>query len=202
MNILLFGGTFDPVHYGHISLLQSAIDAVNPDKALIIPAALPPHKAAASAKKELRLEMCKAILPYIHGTAPEIEQCELMRQGSSFTIDTINELESKYPNSRFYFCLGSDMLLYFKKWRRYKELLQKLVLVVQMRTGADIAKAIDMSQSLVREGGNIIFTHTQPIVVSSTFVRESIANGDDITELVPLQIIKIINNNNLYAKEV
>ncbi len=156
MKLLLFGGTFDPPHTGHISLLENAIKLVKPNKVVVMPAGIPPHKEASTTPGNLRMEMCRCFLPCFANI--EISDIEIKRQGSSYTWDSLQELEKLYPGSTLYLCIGSDMLLYFEKWHRYKEILQKVILVGQDRQQTDIPLTRAAAQELRRQGGTVLFT--------------------------------------------
>ena len=197
-NILLFGGTFDPVHNGHVSLLQNAHALVSPDKTLVIPAALPPHKDAAKTSGALRLAMCEALAAAVPGG--EVEPMELLRGGRSYTIDTVHTLMQNYPNARFYFCMGGDMLLYFTEWREWQTLLACVTLVVQNRQDADMRAVRLAATARAAKGGRVLLTKAEPAPLSSTAVREALCRGADITQLVPPQVAKMIAQHQLYSE--
>ena len=140
MKLLLFGGTFDPPHNGHMRLLQSAIDAVQPDKVMVMPAGVPPHKAASATPASLRLTMCQCFAP-LHPDLV-VSDWEIGRGGKNYTIDTVRMLEERYPGAEIFLSVGSDMLTTFTQWREWQSLLEKTTLVVQSRysgDGADLA---------------------------------------------------------------
>lgn len=199
MKILLFGGTFDPPHIGHKALLQGAIKAVQPDLVLVEPAGIPPHKAAAHTAAAVRLAMCRTFLSC--GKNIKIDQTELRRAGKSYSIDTVNTLRRRYPGSTLYFCMGSDMLLYFKMWKSWQQLLQKVVLVVQCRRTEDIAACSAFAQQLTAAGGRVLFTTTDIVEVSSTEIRAAVHSGKGLSRLVPPDVARIILRKNLYTTE-
>ena len=127
MKLLLFGGTFDPPHIGHMNLLRGAMQAVQPDLTIVMPAGVPPHKAASMTPGMWRYEMCACFLALEKecGGRIEISDWEIHRQGRNYTIDTVTMLEQKYPGAELYLSVGSDMLLTFTEWRRWPELLQR-----------------------------------------------------------------------------
>ena len=130
--IILFGGTFDPPHNGHMTLLAGAIEAVRPDLVLVEPAGTPPHKRAGGTSAAHRLAMCECFRPLF----PELvlDTTEIARGGKSYTIDTVRQMNARYPGAQLYFPMGSDMLLWFRNWAAYRELLRRVVLVAHLRT--------------------------------------------------------------------
>lgn len=197
MKLLLFGGTFDPPHTGHISLLENAIKLVKPNKVVVMPAGIPPHKEASTTPGNLRMEMCRCFLPCFANI--EISDIEIKRQGSSYTWYSLQELEKQYPGSTFYLCIGSDMLLYFEKWHRYKEILQKVILVGQDRQETDIPLTRAAAQELHRQGGTVLFTGGHIEEVSSTWLRQAIGNKEDVSAFIPEETMQVIVENNLYG---
>lgn len=193
-SVLIFGGTFDPVHNGHSAFLKNAQQLVCPDVSLIIPCAVPPHKAQAHTKGELRAKMCEALC-FSQNT--QVYTKELERDGVSYTIDTLKQLLDEYKGARLYLCIGGDMLLYFRKWYKYEEIIQKVVLIVQGRED-NMPKVREMAQSLSQEGADIIFINAQPVQVSSTQLRQMVQSGKDISALVPKKVNEIIRQNKLY----
>lgn len=193
-SVLIFGGTFDPVHIGHEDFLQNAQQLVCPDISLVIPCAIPPHKAAAHTKGELRAKMCEALCV---NSKTKVYTKELQRDGKSYTIDTVDLLLKEYNGAKLYLCVGGDMLLYFKKWYKYEQIIQKVVLVVQSRED-NLAKVREMAQRLAQEGADIIFINAKPIQVSSTQLRQMVKQGESISQLVPQKVNEIIKQHNLY----
>lgn len=194
-SVLIFGGTFDPVHNGHLHCLQSAKALVCPDISLVVPCAVPPHKAEAFTNGKLRAQMCRALSEREDNTI--VYTKELERSGKSFTIDTIHELRREYKDAKLYLCIGGDMLLYFRKWYKWQEIIQNVVLVVQARED-NMPTVREEAQSLAVEGANILFTLARPLCVSSTQLREAVCRGEDVSHLVPQEVNAIIMQNNLY----
>ncbi len=196
--ILLFGGTFDPPHFGHIQLLESSIDTVNPKKIIIMPTGVPPHKYDRAANAQIRMKMCECFFPVFEDLT--IDDEEIKRGGKSFTIDTVEYLKKKYVNSKVYFSIGSDMLLSFHKWHRYEELLESASIVVHCRTSDDIEPVKDYVQNLNKNGANILIASARIKEVSSTQIRDMVRENEDVSRFVPQNVIEIIKENNLYKK--
>ena len=173
MKLLLFGGTFDPPHIGHMNLLRGAMQAVQPDLTIVMPAGVPPHKAASMTPGMWRYEMCACFLALEKecGGRIEISDWEIHRQGRNYTIDTVTMLEQKYPGAELYLSVGSDMLLTFTEWRRWPELLQKATLVVESRCEGDMGALHRAARALSAEGGRIVFSQAKALPMASSDIR-------------------------------
>lgn len=194
MKLLLFGGTFDPPHNGHMQLLKSAIDAVQPDKVVVMPAGIPPHKAASATPASLRLTMCQCFLP-LHPDLV-VSDWEIGRGGKNYTIDTVEMLEQRYPGAELFLSVGSDMLTTFTEWKNWRALLQKTTLVVQSRYCGDDANLEAAARALKAEGGRVIFAHAPVVQAASSDVR---AGRLGMQALPPL-VQRICKQYHLYEK--
>lgn len=182
MKLLLFGGTFDPPHNGHMRLLQSAIDAVQPDKVVVMPAGIPPHKAASATPASLRLTMCQCFAP-LHPNLT-VSDWEIGRGGKNYTIDTVRMLESRYPGAEIFLSVGSDMLTTFTQWREWQSLLEKTTLVVQSRYSGDAASLAAAARDLEAAGGRVVFAHAPVLQAASSDVRAGKLGMDALPPLV------------------
>ena len=189
--LLVFGGAFDPPHKGHLSILKNAIQKINPEKVLVIPSYIPPHKQTSQTDAQLRLSMCRVFLGL--GDNIEIDDIEIRLGGTSYTINTVKNLEQIYKGYRIYLLIGGDMLLYFDKWRNWQELLKKVTLVCQNREISEITEVADKIKYLQNHGGEIIFCDDEIVEMSSSQIRKSGTKQD-----IPLQIQELVQENNLY----
>ncbi len=194
--IIVFGGTFDPPHNGHVTLLENAVRAVKPAKVLVIPTGTPPHKNSAHTPAALRAAMCACFLPVFPGTM--LDETEIHRTGKSYTVDTLIALRRRYPHTHFYLPMGSDMLLYFREWYQYEQILKMATLVVHCRQNEDKAPVQAYVKSLRKQGAHVVLTNGEILEESSTEIRQKIAQGKDISALVPPNVLRIIEENNLY----
>ncbi len=194
MKLLLFGGTFDPPHKGHIHLLETAIQAVQPDKVVVMPAGIPPHKAASATPGELRLAMCSCF----EGCHPNLEVCgwEISQGGKNYTVDTLEMLQKTYPEAQIYLSVGSDMLTAFTSWREWKHILQMAVLVVQSRSPGDEAELQKAAKTLEAQGGRVLFTGAPALPAASSDIRAG-RLGD---EALPAQVLAIAKRHHLYGR--
>lgn len=192
--VLLFGGTFDPPHNGHVHFLQSAIGAAKPTRVVVMPACLPPHKAASATPAALRLAMCECFRPLF--PALEISDWEIRQGGKSYTIDTVKMLEERYPGAAVYLCVGSDMLTTFTEWRAWRELLRRTVLVAQSRQPGDMPALRAAARALEAQGGKVLFTDAPALPLASTELR---ARQKDLS-WVPAAARRVIEENHLYER--
>lgn len=195
MKILLYGGTFDPPHWGHINNLRAAMQAVQPDKVIVMPAGIPPHKAASATPGSLRLQMCRCFLQL--GEQVEISDWEISHEGKSYTVNTLRMLHSTYPDAQMYLTVGSDMLTSFRTWREWQSILQLATLVVESREADDAAMLAEFADSLCGDGAQILFARAKPVPMSSSEIRQGSAGA----EAVPPEVWQIISSRGLYQCE-
>lgn len=195
MKILLYGGTFDPPHWGHINNLRAAMQAVQPDKVIVMPAGIPPHKAASATPGSLRLQMCRCFLQL--GEQVEISDWEISHEGKSYTVNTLRMLHSTYPDAQLYLTVGSDMFTSFRTWREWQSILQLATLVVESREADDAAMLAEFADSLCVDGARILFARAKPVPMSSSEIRQGSAGA----EAVPPEVWQIISSRGLYQCE-
>jgi nicotinate-nucleotide adenylyltransferase len=189
VNIGVFGGTFDPPHYGHLIAAQDAIVELELDKVLFIPAAVPPHKAQQPiTAPDVRLRMIRAAVA--GDQRFEVSDVELQRTGPSFTIDTLKDLHAEHPGDTLYLLLGVDQVREFQTWRQPDEVLQQAALVMLARAGIEEVP-----------GGDIVYktVAVTRVDISSTLVRERVKAGRPVRYLVPPAVEKIIADERLYS---
>lgn len=190
MKIGLFGGTFNPVHAGHVKLVENFKDKLNLDKVLVIPTAQPPHKEAKElVSAEDRINMCRIAFSHI----AEVSDIEISRGGKSYTVLTLEELKKIYPDDEFYFLVGSDMLLSFKRWYRWEDILSMCTLCATDRNNEESCRETD--PEFFRK---IIFCDFEKTIVSSTEVREKIERKEDVSHLISEEVFNYIKEKGLY----
>lgn len=197
MKILLFGGTFDPPHNGHINNLRAAMDVVQPDRVIVMPAGIPPHKKASATPAQLRLAMCacfQAVSPKV-----EVSDWEIRQEGRSYTIHTLQMLHAQNPGAELYMCLGSDMLLSFTRWRSWQEILQLAALVVESRETGD-AEALEFAaETLRQQGGRVLFARAEVYPCASSDIRSGKIPPGEWGRVLPQSVLQIVKNNMLYT---
>ena len=208
MKVLLYGGTFDPPHNGHLNNLRAAADRVRPDKVVVMPAGLSPFKQHTSAPGALRLEMCSCFrelgqaVPQVEICGWEIAQAEAGNR--NYTVLTVEMLARKYPDAQLYLGIGSDMLLSFDAWHRWQDILRLAQLVVVSRNIGDDPALHAKARQLDPAGGRILFAPVEALPMASSGLRARLAAGDPCEAELPEAVRAVIRRENLYqtAKEV
>lgn len=196
MKIGIMGGTFNPIHLGHLILSEYIRLAAGLDKIIFIPTGYPPHKKNVLDGK-IRLKMVDLAIednPYFISSDIEIN-------GSypSYTIDTIKELNKTYLNARLYMIIGSDSLFSLNSWKDYSKLLKQVNFIVADRFELglnDVEKEIERLND--KFGSNIVRFNNPIIDISSTSIRHRVSMGLSIKYLVPGIVEDFIYNFNLY----
>ena len=197
MKILLFGGTFDPPHKGHMNNLQAAMDCVQPDKVIVMPAGIPPHKKASTTDAALRLAMCEcftALSPKV-----EVSDWEVRQGGRNYSVNTVEMLHSRYPADSLYMCVGSDMLLGFTRWYRWQDILRMTALVVESREAGDAAALHAAAEALRRQGATVLLAQAQAFPCASSDIRSGRVPRSRWEEVLPPNAIQIVKDNGLYT---
>ena len=195
-----FGGTFDPIHLGHLHLLEAARDHFALDTVIVMPTGLPYHKnVSAVTPATYRYMMCEAALAGRRGL--ELSAIEIRRRGPSYTIETIRELKRSFGTEvSLYLVCGSDILESIHLWYRYRELLQELILAVAIRPGQSRAALEERAQQLRRDAGATVELYDSPMLdVSSTAIRGQLETkpASEIAQL-PTAVADYIARHELY----
>jgi nicotinate-nucleotide adenylyltransferase len=192
----LLGGTFDPIHVGHLAAAQVAIGCASLDRVIFIPAATPPHRAPAVAPAEGRLEMCRLAT---EGDARfEVSDLELKREGPSYTVDTLMELRTRHPGDALFLILGWDAARLFPTWRRPDEVRELASVVVVGRPGSEAPREADLSSANLGGDGVVLCLELTPDV-SASEIRRAVAAGESIAGKVPEAVERYITAHRLYA---
>jgi len=181
----LLGGTFDPIHNGHIAIAKTAIQQLKLDKLLLIPAGNPWQKSEFSDSKH-RLEMVKKAGNDLEKV--EVSDIEVNKTGPTYTFETLQELHKKYSNSELILILGSDAIAGFDTWKE-PNLVKTLARIYVVQRAGDFTQDWHFDR-----------IQMPPIEISSTEIREKVKNKDSISELVPKSVNEYISANGLYKK--
>ena len=173
MKIAVYGGSFNPPHLGHAAAARTVAEALRPDKFLIIPDHLPPHKEMeeGSPTPEQRMELCALAFAEIPGA--EISDMEIRREGKSYTAETVGRLRELYPEDELILVMGTDMLLSFESWYRFRYLLENCTLAALSRAEEDGDTIRAHAGYMEREyGARILILPHVPLEMSSSDIRE------------------------------
>lgn len=171
MRIAVFGGSFNPPHIGHVRAAEAALEALLPERLLIVPGAEPPHKQQAEfLNASARLSLAELAFSALPNT--EISDVEQKRGGLSYTVDTLSALKEEQPEAELVLLIGTDMLETFESWRDYQRIFSLASLAVFPRAEGEREKIIALKARYEREYGAVIYeTALVPMPVSSTEIR-------------------------------
>jgi nicotinate-nucleotide adenylyltransferase len=201
MDIGILGGTFDPVHNGHLMIAEYAKDKLKLDKVLFIPAPQPPLKGRTDITPiGQRLEMLKLALDDIKEF--EISTIELERTGYAYTADTLHVLKERLgPDVNLFFILGWDSLTEFPRWKNPQKIIKLGKLVAFNRPTVKGVDLTALERSVPGIISSTVFLDMPPVDISSTDIREKVDAGEEIYGLVPEKVEKYIRENGLYRQE-
>jgi len=208
-DLLVLGGTFDPVHYGHLRALEEVREALGLPRALLIPAGHPPHRQSPWAPAHHRLEMVRRAVRHY----PQLAVCsfEVERDGPSFTVDTLRHLRAEHGAASLSMVIGMDAFLRFDTWREWERILDLTHLVVTGRPGwpaAELPEALrqalyqrrcaDLAELREEASGKIAFFQVTALEISATRIRSLLAAGRSAAFLLPEAVLEYIVAEKLY----
>lgn len=190
MKIGILGGTFNPIHIGHLILAEETREKLKLDKVIFVPAYLPPHKDnSVIAQAVVRLAMVRlAIRANKYFLASDIE---IKRSGRSYTIDTLVEFKKEYPKDELYFIIGSDLLTYLDEWKELLEIIKMVKFIVATRPGYPLEKIPSYISTVA----------IRAVDISGFEIRRAIREDKSFRYLVPEVVFNYINRNKLYRDE-
>lgn len=195
MRVGLFGGAFDPVHFGHLRLAEAAAEHHQLDRVLWLPSGVPPHKAAPVAPAESRAAMVELA---IRGNPRfQLSRLEMERVGPSYTIDTLHHFQHEFPGAELYFIIGSDAVLDLPAWRQPEEVVRRCLLLVAAREGfgsQDLDEALPAAYV-----ERIRILPPSPYRLSSSELRRLLSQGASARYLLPDAVREYILDNGLYS---
>lgn len=198
MQIGIMGGTFNPPHMGHINAARAAKGAVPLDRLIFIPAGIPPHKSMAkgSASAEDRLEMTRLAAKLVDA---EVSDIEVSREGKSFTVDTLRELEKKYPDDGLWLIMGTDMFLSIETWFEAESIFKLANIAAVPRDARDLQKLAEHGKILFERYGAVSrIIETEAVTISSSELRPDI-NRAEFFDYLPEEVRDYIIRKRLYG---
>jgi len=201
LRIGIMGGTFNPIHLGHLEIAKEALLQYNLDKIWFMPNKIPAYKSVEDILDETRrVEMIRLAIE--DNEKFELSTFELERLGVTYTYETLELLKQKYENQEYYFIMGADSLATFSQWKYPDIIAKNCVILVSGRDDIDderIEKYI--SAAKVMYNAEIYKIKNIHVDISSNMVRNKIANNCDVSKYVPQKVCEYISQNNLYLKE-
>ena len=201
LKIGVIGGSFDPVHMGHLSIAEEAREVFELDRVVFVPAAQPPHKGArtcATAADRLRMvELAVAGNPGFM-----VSDIEMRREGPSYTIDTLEEIQRMYPGMGVYFVVGADSLAELHSWHRAAELVERFDFIIIGRPGAGSVSLSKLEEKFGAQGARKLDRHylrSGFFDLSATEIRRRIGEGRSIRYLVAPAVERYILSGGIYG---
>ena len=199
MRIGIFGGSFDPIHLGHLILAEQAREQARLDEVWFIPSAIAPHKRSGPAASDRqRLEMVQ--LAIAGHSAFQAKDIEINRGGTSYTVDTLESLTQLHPNDEFFLLMGGDSLDQFRSWREPERICQLAIPLVYFRHGSP--QSLDALRGLMKPERFATVSSaaivSRLIEISSTDLRQRAASGQSLRYLVPRSVEMYVENQKLY----
>lgn len=196
----IYGGTFNPIHKGHLHIVEAFRKGLGLDRVLLIPTRVPPHKAAPDlASPQDRFAMCQLAIqgqPWL-----VLSDMEMRREGKSYTAETLEELSALYPQDQFYLLMGEDMFLTLGRWYRPETIFSLASVCTAPRSvhGMDALreKALEYTGTF---HARCFLDHIPYLPISSTQVRQAVARGEDVASLVPEAVARYIRERGLYQE--
>ncbi|WP_239617502.1 nicotinate-nucleotide adenylyltransferase [Cohnella mopanensis] len=188
----LLGGTFDPIHNGHLLAAQAALEAVKLDEVWFIPTLTPPHKPQPGADSSSRRLMLEAAIS--GNPAFRVEDIELRRAGTSYTIDTVTALQERHPDLNFHWIVGSDMVKDLPNWREIDNLARRVTFIGLERP--DQPGDDSLLPDFIRS--RLIRASMPPMGISSSEIRRRRKEGGSIRYMLPESVVEFIQRNGLY----
>lgn len=202
MRTAIFGGSFNPIHNGHVNLVRETAEKAALDRVIVMPTFISPFKKDSDvfvADGADRLEMCRLAfedMPFV-----SVSDYELSRRKVSYTVETLRHYKEVLPDDELYFIMGSDMLLSLTKWYCFEEIMRLCTIIAASReeNENDIEGLRNKADDLAKYG-KVIVINISAFEVSSTEIREKIIKNQDISCYVPQNVVKYILDKNLYLQ--
>ena len=194
----LFGGSFNPIHRGHVALARAALDSGKVERVLFLPTGNPPHKREGLADKFDRLRMVELAVAH-EAELKAMSREEIDRGGVIYTVDTLAALQSKMPDCSLTYLIGADTLRALGTWRRVETVIERCKFLVMMREGETREDVIRLAGLWASRGAQIDFLDARKMDISSTQIREYIRKNQPFERLVPEAVADYIRARGLYG---
>lgn len=203
MTTALFGGSFDPVHLGHVNAVKALLkSSLAPDRVIIMPAFVNPFKAGLDKDNRAgcndRLQMCR--LAFDPLPRCEVSDFEIKKATLSYTADTLEHLRELYPADKLILMMGSDSLKTLPTWSRFRDIIGMAHIAAVSRSAEESYRIDSYSQAVRSVGGRVTVIETEPFDISSTEIRKKIVNNQDISCYVDENVVKYIVSKSIYRQ--
>ncbi|MDP4178983.1 MAG: nicotinate-nucleotide adenylyltransferase [Bacillota bacterium] len=196
----IFGGTFDPIHNGHINIAKKALQLLKLDNVVFMPSGNPPHKIKSNITDgKIRYELIKAGIQ--NEKFFEVSSYEISKEGYSYTYQTMKYFKDLEPDTLWYFLLGADSLIDIDNWKRVDKIIESSIIVVLNRPGYRVNEVLKAKEKVENTyGKEVIYLKTGEVDVSATKIRSLISENKDVSEYIPKAVIEKIKEFNLYKQ--
>ncbi|MDO5357717.1 MAG: nicotinate-nucleotide adenylyltransferase [Conchiformibius sp.] len=195
----LFGGTFDPIHNGHLHIARAFADQLALDGVIFLPAGDPYHKHTPHTAAAHRLAMAERAAASDPRFA--VSDCDIVRQGATYTYDTVQIFRQLYPSAQLYWLLGGDSLLQLHTWHKWRDLVRHTRFAVAIRPGSALTQTPPELQNWLGgavQDGSLVLLNAAPYDISSTRIRQTLAAGGDVSAWLPESVADYIRQHDLY----
>lgn len=197
MKTAIFGGSFDPIHEGHLALVRGVARQLSLDRVVLMPTGMPPHKIKSTSTGDAdRLAMCR--LAVENDPLIAVSDYEIAKGGASFTVDTLTALCEKEPQTEWYLLMGADMFLTLPSWKRFDEIARRAVLCTVPRDDVSAQRLSEQAKAYEALGARCRVCDLPLKAVSSTLIRQKAAAGEPLDGLVPTAVARYIEERGLY----
>ena len=196
----IIGGTFNPIHLGHLMIAEVACESFNLEKVIFVPARIPPHKQHDVIDSHHRYAMAAAAVA--DNPNFEISDIEMRREGPSYTVDTIQHFKIIYgPNVEFYFIAGTDTIRALPTWKFIEELLDEGHLISATRPDGTSVINATLDELGPKAHEKIHVMEVSEMKLSATYLRERLRSGKTVRYMLPKCVVDYIEKNHIYGKE-
>ena len=195
----LFGGTFDPIHNGHLHIARSFADELDLESVILLPAGAPYHKTAPRTAARHRLAMAEIAAQADSRLA--VSDCDIVRQGATYTHDTVQIFRQHFPAAELWLLIGMDSLLQLHTWHRWQNLVRQCRIAAAPRPGSSLAQAPAPLQSWLAEAlpqGRLHILQAEPLPISSSQIRQQLA-AEHTSPDIPPTVLDYIRQHQLYC---
>lgn len=198
MKLGIMGGTFDPIHKGHLYMAKTALKEAGLDQVLLLPDGDPPHKSPVAAP-EIRLHMVRLAIQNEEGLLAS--DLEIKRKGTTYTVDTLLALRDQGEKRELYYIVGSDTLFQIPTWHTAQKVAQMCSLLVMMRGDDQESEVRILKEKLFKDlGFKSRLLHARGLPISSGMIRERLLKGESVQDLLPHDVWRYIAENGLYRR--
>ncbi|AHY46812.1 TIGR00482: nicotinate (nicotinamide) nucleotide adenylyltransferase [Rubrobacter radiotolerans] len=201
LRVGIFGGTFDPIHLGHLLIAEQVMDEMRLSEVIFVPSGIPPHKAASSVRASAE-DRYRMVLAAVEGNPRfSVDRVEVEAGRAMHTVETVPLLKERHEGDEWFFITGADEVSNLLTWREPDRLLEQVVMVAATRPGYDLSK-LDHLEKELRNFDRIFPVECSRLDISATNIRRRVLQGKSIRYMVPDGVYRFITRKKLYSGEL